>query len=179
MSDTSTTIVPELLNYPDRYKKAQSIVEWLVAIQAINPVKTNCVLSTDSGYPIAKGAKSLTHNPEYLPFNLLTNGLDVITERTVFDAGENGLDSFICPNCKQDIVAEDWNFDDYFQTGNGSLICPLCNQPSDINRFIIEPGWGFSNLGFTFWNWSNLKEDFIEEFENKLQCKVKVIESRI
>jgi hypothetical protein len=177
MSDTSTTIVPVITDYQNRFEKAQHIVEWLINIQAISPVKTNCILSSDTGYPIAEGAKSLTHNPEYLPFNLLTNGLEVITERTVFDAGENGLDSFICPNCKQDIVAEDWNFDDYFKTGNVSLICPLCSHSSDVNRFSIEPTWGFSNLGFTFWNWSDLKEDFIEEFENRLHCKVKVIES--
>lgn len=36
-----------------------------------------------------------------------------------------------------------------------------------------------SNLGFTFWNWMYLKEDFIQEFKNILECDVLVIEGHI
>ncbi len=34
MSDNSTSIVPKLTNYPDRMVKAQSIVDWLVSVEA-------------------------------------------------------------------------------------------------------------------------------------------------
>jgi uncharacterized protein YbaR (Trm112 family) len=179
MSDTSTTIVPVITEYPNRSRKAQEIVNWLIDIQAIKAFKDDCILSSEQGYPIDTGAKALTSTPEYLPYELNTNGLQVITERSVFDAGENGLDSFVCPNCNEDILREDWRFDDYMETGNALLMCPLCKRANDINDYNMEPAWGFSDLGFTFWNWTDLTEDFIKEFEQKLGCKVKVVESHI
>lgn len=179
MSDISTTIVPEISDYPNRFERAQQVIDWLIDIHAIRAVKSDCILSSETGYPIDIGAKALTTEPQYLPFNLVTNGLQVVTERSVFDAGENGLDRFLCPNCREDIVSEDWDFTAFVETGNSMLECPLCNQSIELNEYIIEPIWGFSNLGFVFWNWSSLADDFIKEFERRLECNVKVVESRI
>lgn len=179
MSDNNTSIVPKLTNYPDRLTKANIIIDWLVSREAIKPIKTGCVLSEDLGYPIGEGAKSLVNEPQYLPYNLLTCGLAVITKNCVFDAGENGIDSFVCPNCAGDILSEPWDLNDFYENGNPDLICPLCNQLADLNNYQIEPAWGFSNLGFTFWNWPPLKDSFIAEFEQRLGCEVKVVEGRI
>lgn len=179
MSDKSTSIVPELTSCLDRFNKAQQIVDWLIDIRAIKSYMTDCILSSEQGYPIDNGAITLTNEPQYLPFNLATNGLHVITEPSVFDAGENGLHSFVCPNCKEEILVEEWSFDDFVESGNPLLDCPICKQQSDLNNYAIEPTWGFSNLGFTFWNWTDLTDDFIKEFEQRLGCKVKIVVSRI
>jgi hypothetical protein len=179
MSDISTSIVPELTSYPNRQETAQQIVEWLVSIKAIKAVKTDCILSSEDGYPIDSGAEALTNETDYLPFDLAVNGLEVITIPTVFDAGENGLDSVVCPQCNEDIMAEQWSLKEYVETGNSLLQCPLCKQSSDLNQYVFEPTWGFSNLGFTFWNWAELTDEFIEAFEQRLGCKVKVVESHI
>ena len=179
MSDNSTTIVPQISDYPDRLIKAKEIIEWLVSIKAIKPNKSQCILSSGAGYPIDTGAMSLSNEPEYLPFDLVTNGLEVVTKRSVFDPGENGLESFICPQCNEDILTEEWDFMDYSENGNSLLTCPLCNHASELNHYLIEPEWGFSDLGFTFWNWPDLKDEFVEEFESRLECKVKIIESHI
>ncbi len=179
MSDISTSIVPELTIYPNRFEKAKQIVEWLTDIKAIKGDKADCILSSALGYPIDSGAVVLTTEPKQLPFNLVVNGLQVVTEPSVFDAGENGLDSVICPNCKEDILAEEWNLEGFIKSENPLLECPLCEQQSDLNSYVIEPTWGFSNLGFTFWNWTGFTDDFIKEFEQKLGCKVKVVESII
>lgn len=179
MSDTSTSIVPNIADYHDRLSKATEIVDWLVSIRAIKPNKSDCVLSSAQGYAIDTGAKALTDEPEYLPFGLITNGLEVVTERTVFHTGENGLDSFVCPQCYEDIASEEWNFSGFSENGNSLLECPLCHNASDINDYEIEPQWGFSNLGFTFWNWADLNDDFVEEFEKRLGCEVKIVESHI
>jgi hypothetical protein len=179
MSDNSTSIVPKLTNYPDRLSKAKSIVEWLVSIDAVEPVKTDCILSESFGYPIGKSAKALVDEPEYLPYGLIVCGLEVTTKNTVFHAGANGLDSFVCPSCGGDILGEEWDFNDFNEGGNSDLICPLCNWSADLNDYDIEPAWGFSNLGFTFWNWPPLKDSVIAEFEQRLGCEVRIVNCHI
>lgn len=179
MSDNSTSIVPKLTNYPDRLAKAQLIVNWLVSVEAVEPVKTDCVLGKAFGYPVGKGADALVDDPKYLPYRLIVCGLEVITENTVFHAGANGLDSFICPNCHQDILEGDWSLDDFVENGDPNLTCPLCNQAADLNDYNIEPTWGFSNLGFIFWNWPPLKDSFIAEFEQRLGCEVRIVDCHI
>lgn len=157
-----------------------SITDWLVNIRAIKSEKTDCILSSEFGYPIDIGARELTDEAEYLPFSLSTSGLEVITNRTIFHTGENGVDSFMCPLCNEDILADAWAFfDDYYNNGNSMFDCPACKKKSDINDYIIEPAWGFSNLGFTFWHWPDFKENFIKEFEERLGCKVKVVFTHI
>jgi hypothetical protein len=180
MSDTSTSIVPSIADYPDREQKARLIIDWLVNINAIKADKTDCILSSESGYPIDIGSKKLTYESEYLPFDLITNGLEVITTRTVFHSGENGIDTFICPLCNEDILSDAWAFfDDFYNNGNSTPTCPICKKRSALNDYLIEPAWGFSNLGFTFWNWPDFKEEVIKEFEQRLGCKVKVVSARI
>ena len=36
---------------------------------------------------------------------------------------------------------------------------------SDIHQSEFTPEWGFSDLGFTFWNWSSLTDNFIADFK--------------
>ncbi len=180
MSDTSLSIVPSIGDFPNRKQKAKLIIDWLVNVHAVKSSQTDCVLGSDLGYPIDSGAKNLTDEVEYLPFRLMTNGLDVIVERQIYDTGQNGMDSFICPKCNEDIISDGWSFlDEYFNTGNSMFICPVCKRESDLNNFVIDPIWGFSNLGFTFWNWPSFKDEVLKEFEDRLGCKVKVVYSHI
>ena len=179
MSDNSTSIVPKLTQYPDRLIKAKTIVDWLIGIGAVESVKTDCILGKGLGYPIGKNAKAVVDEPGDLPYGLIVCGLEVITENTVFHAGANGLDSFVCPNCGDDILEAGWDLNDFHEQGIPSLTCPLCNQVADLNDYAIEPTWGFSNLGFTFWNWPELKDSVIAEFEERLGCEVKIVDCHI
>ena len=103
MGDTSISIVPRQSVFPNRENKAQEILQWLVSIDIVRPTPTDCILSSNDGYPISEGAKFVVAEAEYLPFSLWTNGLEIITERQVFHTGQNGIERLICPNCKQDI----------------------------------------------------------------------------
>lgn len=179
MSDISLSIVPYEIVFQDRVQKAQQVVDWLISLNIIKPDKTDCILSKESGYPIDSKAVDITDDPNDLPYSLKTNGLQVITERTVFDAGEYGLDSFICPQCGEDIISLEWTLEDYHTHGDTVMSCPACHKDNSLNDYIIEPTWAFSNLGFTFWNWPSLKQEVIEDFERLLGCKVKVVECRI
>jgi hypothetical protein len=176
MSDYSISIVPKLSSYPDKEKKAKEILDWLISLDIVKPILSDCVLGSDNGYAISDGAKKISNDPDNLPYRLATNGLDIITERQIFDTAENGIEELICPNCKQDISSEEWDFFDEWSTEeSNNLTCPLCNTGKDIHEFKFTPDWGFSNLGFTFWNWCGLTDNFINEFQQRLGCNVSIV----
>jgi hypothetical protein len=150
MSDSSITIVPKQSNYPNAEEKAQELLSWLVSRNIVKNSISDCILSKNGGYAIAEGAQEITDETEYLPYDLLTNGLEIETGRQVFDNGENGIDEIICPSCHGDILENEWDISDWHEGRTDNLTCPLCNVQAEINTFNIEPKWGFSNLGFTF-----------------------------
>ncbi|PUZ22568.1 hypothetical protein GA0116948_109169 [Chitinophaga costaii] len=180
MSDHSISIVPKISSYPEKIFKAQTILTWLVSENIVKPELSDCVLSIDSGYAVSEGARLITAYPDQLPFDLITNGLEVITERRVFYTGENGMEECICPHCKENIAQENWRFlNNWYKQLSDELICPLCNVGTEIHQFRFEPEWGFSDLGFTFWNWPLLKESFIASFKEKLGSDISIVYTHI
>ena len=179
MSDYSISIVPKHSNYQNKESKAKEILEWLISEDIVKPTISDCVLGSNMGYSISAGAKMVTNDPLDLPFDLITNGLEIITERNVFHTGENYVDELICPSCKDDIAFEDWEFDSWIKENTDNMICPLCKSESGIHSYIFRPDWGFSNLGFTFWNWPTFTDKFIEVFKLKIGCDVSIVYQHI
>ncbi|SKC12743.1 hypothetical protein SAMN05660477_03173 [Soonwooa buanensis] len=180
MSEHSITVVPRQSSYPDNKIKAKEILDWLTSQDIVKPTLSDCILSSDNGYAISDGARQVTNIPDELPFDLITNGLEIITNRQVFHTGENGMEECICPNCKENIASEDWSFfNDWDEQKSNNLTCPLCNVATDIHKFTFSPDWGFSDLGFTFWNWSDLTDEFISEFRQKLGCDISIVYTHI
>ena len=180
MSDHSISIVPRQSNYPGKEIKAKEILDWLISLDIVKPTLSDCILSANNGYPISNGAKLVTTEPENLPYDLIANGLEIITDRRVFHTGQNGIEELICPNCKQNIANEDWDFlREWNDNISNNLTCPLCNIGTDVHQFDFTPEWGFSNLGFTFWNWPSLTEKFISNFRQNLKVDVNIIYTRI
>lgn len=181
MSDSSISIVPRLSVFPGKEAKAREILDWLLSRDMVKPTLSDCILgSSDEGYAISEGAKDVSTEPDQLPFGLQTNGLDIITRRTIFHTGGLGIEEVICPNCKNDFSNEDWSFlDEWHDKSKNWLTCPLCKQAADIHQFKFTPEWGFSDLGFTFWNWSELTDEFVNEFRTKLGCDVNLVYARI
>ena len=176
MSDNSISVVPRQSEYPNKEIKAKEILDWLVSLDIVKPTLSDCILSSNDGYAISDGAKHTTAEPEYLPFELSANGLEIITDRQVFDTGQNGIEELICPHCKQDIANEEWMFlNEWGNNESNNLTCPLCNVGTDIHQFNFKPEWGFSDLGFTFWNWSCFTESFINDFKQKLGNDVNIV----
>jgi hypothetical protein len=176
MSDQSITIVPKQSDYLNAKKKAKEILEWLVSKDVVKPTLSDCVLSSENGHAISIGANNVTKNSAALPYNLNVNGLEIVTERQVFDAGQNGIKELLCPNCKEDIASEDWDFlDEWAENKSNNLTCPLCKVSTDIHKFNFTPEWGFSNLGFRFWNWPPFTDHFINEFKQRLGCDIDTV----
>ena len=180
MSDHSISIVPRQSAYPDKEIKAKEILDWLISLDIVKPTLSDCVLSSNDGYPISEGAKNISSEPDLLPFGLWTNGLEIVTERQVFHTGQNGIETLICPSCKQDMANEDWNFlNEWGDNKSNNLTCPLCSVATDIHQFKFTPNWGFSDLGFTFWNWSQFTDEFIEAFKQKLNSDIDLVYTSI
>ena len=136
MSDSSISIVCKKSTYPHNKEKAAEILEWLVSYNIVKPTLSDCVLSGKNGYAVSDGAKSVVNEPDYLLYNLATNGLDIVAERTIFDTGGNGIDELICPKCKTEISQEDLDFLEPWSSGEtDDLLCPVCGERSEIRNF--------------------------------------------
>jgi hypothetical protein len=179
MSDYSVSIVPKLSSYSNNKVKAKEILDWLVSKDIVKSIPSDCVLGSSSGYPISDGAKQVVIFSNDLPFNLVTNGLDLITNRQVFDTGENFIDELICPNCHINIAFEDWDIGAWSNGESNNLVCSQCKHIAEIHNFTFKPDWGFSDLGFTFWNWPVFTDDFLEEFKFKLGCEISIVSQHI
>lgn len=176
MSEHSISIVPKLSTYPGRDVKAEEILKWLVSLDIVKATVSDCILGSEGGYAISNGARLISSEPDMLPFGLWTNGLGIITERQIFHTGENGMEELICPACKQNIADEDWDFfNEWADNTSNSLTCPLCNVSTDIQQYKYTPEWGFSDLGFTFWNWPGFTDKFIDDFKMRLGCEISLV----
>ncbi|PJJ47730.1 hypothetical protein [Hymenobacter chitinivorans] len=180
MSDHSIAIVPALAAYPNKENKAREIVEWLIAENIVRPTLSACLLGNGGGYAIANGARQILCSSNELVFELAVNGLEVITERQVFDTGGNGVEEILCPGCQQNLSDEDLDFiGNWCEGETDDIICPVCGAASDVHQLHFTPEWGFSDLGFKFWNWPDLTEEFITRFQQKLGCPVSVVYQHI
>ena len=179
MSDHSISIVPRQSNYPNPKIKAKEIFDWLVSKDIVSPTLSDCVFGSENGYAISEGAKEIVIYPDDLPFDFTTNGLQITTERQVFDTGKNFIDELICPNCNENIAFDEWDLNSWNDKESDNLTCPQCGHETEIHKYTFEPEWGFSNLGFTFWNWTDFTDDFIDEFKKKLNCEISIVNQHI
>ncbi|CAN5174341.1 hypothetical protein BH11BAC5_BH11BAC5_26310 [soil metagenome] len=102
MSEHSITIVPRKSVYPDNENKAKEILEWLVSRDIVKAELSDCVVSAQNAYAISEGAEHVIVESINLPYHYLNaDGLQIITNRQVFDTGENGIEKLICPNCNR------------------------------------------------------------------------------
>ncbi|GGH79312.1 hypothetical protein HNQ91_005126 [Filimonas zeae] len=180
MSDNSISIVSRLSEHPDPIKRARDVLEWLVARDIVKPELSDCILGAEGGYGVSAGAAAVTENPEFVPDYLTVNGLEIITQRQVFHTGELGMEEVICPHCGVNVAEDNWDFlDEWGGNISNNITCPTCNNISEIHTYQFSRVWGFSNLGFTFWNWPSFTEAFINEFQQKLGVGVDVVYCRI
>lgn len=178
MSDHSISIVPKQLTFMgDRHAKAKEIVQWLAEKQAIEPQLSDCVLG-GMGYRLLSGMTQFLEEPEYFRPTLVTLGLEVIMENQVFCTIENGIDKVICPHCHSPQPDPDVVYDmagQWWRDLQDTFPCPSCGRTISIVDWIMEPEWGFSDLGFEFWNCPSFNTEFINEIKNQLGCNVWIV----
>lgn len=120
-------------------------------------------------------------NPEFL--SLVHNVLEIVTKRTVFYSASTGDPKMICDVCgnKFDprpvwpgIINEWWS-----QNGPALISCDNCGNKMPLPEWKMEPQWGFGNLGFWFWNWPQLHNDFMDEIGHLLKHRVRYVYGKL
>lgn len=151
------------------------MLQWLVAEQLVLAETKDCVLSDGVGHPPGPQYAKATGKADPHLLKGWTNGLAVITKRTVFHSGQGGFE-LICSACKSRFEPPDgWGdaVGEWFeQTGPGDLACPACGVARPIDQWQHDPPWAFGELGFEFWNWPQLSQTFIGEFEKRLGSRI-------
>lgn len=149
---------------------AGRLLDWLLAEGYILPGLSDCVLSADIGYPPGPNAPRATEMPDDRQlFELRTNGLVIMRERTVFNS--DGVPELICPKCGWDNGREETNawVDAVSAWHDGddeaALMCDGCGYEAPIKDWPFEPAWAFGHLGFQFHNWNPFAQDFLQQAE--------------
>jgi hypothetical protein len=194
MSDNYITICPvEEVENPKEL--SHEILKWLQTKEIIENELSDCILSSKTkGYkPANKHVDAIGYDENILCLQVC--GLEVKTEREVFNAGTfTPFTRLECPKCNknrfegitpQDFYTENCTeeqlyrfdtvfpeFDKWTNNEKASLTCPHCSTESNLTNYKTDNSIAFSNLGFTFWNWPDLKEEFLMELKTEIGMNI-------
>ncbi len=180
MSDSYLTIVPDAVESDEAEALAEFVLDYLVSRRIVRQEPSDCALGL--GHAPGTRFQEAIEGDDFGLKSLLTNGMEVIIERSVFHNGFNGLERIDCPSCGADVHDTPWGnwLDEWFRnTGKDRMACPNCKVQRSITEYTFHPIWGFGNLGFKFWNWPPLQMEFIREIERLVKRPVKVVMGRL
>ena len=181
MSDHYISIVSEKTNPTDAQELAKRIVSYLTEKKIIQKELSDCVLGSTGHRPAENFGAILEKQNEGF-WDLKTNGVEIITERTVFENGGNGLEQVNCPNCGQNQIEENWenSLDHWYTKSDSDLVkCSNCSSKNSITKFDFKPNWGFGNFGLIFWNWGKFKSHFFTDLEKVIGTELKVVYGKL
>jgi hypothetical protein len=150
---------------------ARRILGWLVAREIVRPDRTDCVLGdVDGGYAPGPGYAAVVKEPDDGFHAQWANGLEIDIGRTVFYGQVSETDRFTCPRCAAwlpiEVVVE--ASEEWADGGPSGLRCLGCGATIDLNEWTWDSPWAFAMLGFRFWNWPRLTDDFLADFADRL-----------
>jgi hypothetical protein len=157
MSDSIDWVVDMEVEPEGSAAQAKKVLDFLLAERIILPTSRESMWSRsrplfNPGPAADKWSIQIYHGVDQC-------GLEVLQERRVFDAGDNGLDGFRCPSCGSEHSVDDVPWSDAVGAWleaepNDQMGCPACGAtPSIIDWTFLQCEWGFGNLGFGFNNW--------------------------
>ena len=141
MSDYTISLVPSVSRYAFAEIAVDDILKWLVSKDIVKAELSECTLG-NLGYAFSDGAQYIVLEPHFLPYQLDINGLEITTERTIFNTGQNGIDCIVCPNCTENIVDNEWDLDPWYQGFTDNLLCLryAALKVTSINMFSNHSG---------------------------------------
>ena len=179
-------------------KLGSKLIKWMQSKNIIEAEKSNCLLGMEElGYkPTEEFAEK--EMGEENPLRLITCGIDVKTEREVFNAmAFTAMTETICPNCSKNrfegITPHDFftdnltkeqlssyhivfkTFDSWTRKENAELTCPHCGKITQIDDYEFDNTLSLSNFGVIIWNWPSFKPDFVEKIKEVIGTDIKVI----
>ena len=182
MSDTYISLVSEKINSVDSKKTAEKIIEFLSERKIAKKNLSDCVLGSSKGYAPAENYRNAIVKSELDFSELKINGIELITERQVFENGGNVLEEVNCPNCGENNIENDWgNSLENWHSGidTDKIKCQKCGTEKSITQFEFKPTWAFGNFGITFWNWTRLNPKFVAELEKIIGTELKIVNGKI
>ncbi|MBR8642270.1 hypothetical protein KEF29_30465 [Streptomyces tuirus] len=166
MGDTFQTIADPDASARDAARLAGRVVEWLVAEGIVlADAEPGWALGEHPAHPPGPHwhkavADARWGSPE---------GVAVHTGRRVcFTLRDPGPDEVTCPRCGQRATVEgdlEHRFrtacDAWYGTGRADVDCPACAVPVPLPAWAwTDDAFAFAHLGFEFWNWPALSEEF-------------------
>ncbi|MGO2305220.1 MAG: hypothetical protein ACTH5W_11040 [Providencia sp.] len=180
--DICHLVAPDI-NLEDAPKEAARMLSWLKQQGIIDPIFQGIEDDEIIYRPTAEYKEPVLYViddnvvPTQLPENTLKNYLTIVTERTVFHAGGNGLGLY-CPQCtsEQSERSNDWSdtVTDWYEGKPESLACINCGFDAPLSSWKFDPQWAFGHLGFSFHDW-DISDAFIMEFEQTLGSEIIVV----
>ncbi|MFJ1810055.1 MULTISPECIES: hypothetical protein [unclassified Streptomyces] len=168
MGDTYQTIIDRDASPQDAPRLAKPVVEWLVAEGIV-------LAEAEPGWALGDRP---AHPPGPNWHTAVTDarggtpeGLAVYTEHHIFYSSFNqrpGPSVVICARCGESAVAEGdlgerigAAVDVWYETGTAGVDCPACARSVDLSAWRwADDSLAFAHLGFEFWNWPWLSEEF-------------------
>ncbi|MFD8223213.1 hypothetical protein ACFV16_03465 [Streptomyces massasporeus] len=187
MGDYFQTIVDLDASAADAERLARRVVDRLVTEGIVLAERTDCVLGRPLGHPPgpswARAVGDLDADEE--PWD----GLAVHIGRTVFDGGQDSPEAVTCPLCAATTPLESDPYDEFLPepdgrstaatdaedpwprfatalatwqtTGDAMVVCPACRCPAPLPDWTwTDDRLALGHLGFEFWNWPELTDDF-------------------
>ena len=183
-------IVPERSHIPEdeAAKLGARMLLWMQGQGYVETMPSDCVLGKGPGFRFtaraneAQGVPIFPHWAGTQNVPLRTFGMEVKIGKNVFHSGEGGLESAFCPACTQTLLDEEgydlasawWD-----SPPDAPLPCPRCRVGQDISAYGFTPVWGFSSLGFKFWNTGPPSEAFVKRFAEELGEPVRVVQGML
>lgn len=166
MGDTFQTIVDRDASPQDAARLAAAVVEWLVAEGIVlAEAEPGWALGDRPAHPPGPNWQAaVTAARRGAP-----EGVAVYTEHHIFYSNFNDRRTVTCPRCGTcgDTDEEPWSSrlstaaGEWHETGTADVECPACAETVPL------PAWdwtddhlAFVHLGFQFWNWPALSEEF-------------------
>ena len=176
MSDHSQIIVDLDATPEDAPRLAHVVLTWLAEEGVVQrePAPDSVLGDNDGHRPGPKFRKALEEPEDESAANFLDlglNGLEIEVGRTVFHSGGNGTE-LRCEACEHEFDPGDKWGDavDAWYEGDDEVTfpCPSCGEARRLPEWRGPWQWGFGNLGFQFWNWPPLSDEFIDAVSEKL-----------
>ena len=182
MGDWFQTIVDPEATEAEAPALADRVLHWLIDEQIVVGERTDCILG-DGGYAPGPAYEKATGSHDKYLLATRTNGLEVVSTHTVFHNGGLGVD-IVCWSCGGRFEPPNGLWGDavgqwYQRNGPGMLACPGCGASRRITEWQHDPPLGFGNVGFTFWNWPKLTEEFVAAIGKRLGHRVQLVVGKI
>jgi predicted RNA-binding Zn-ribbon protein involved in translation (DUF1610 family) len=179
VSDQTQVVVDVDARPEEAERLAEPMRAWLVAegVVAPGPARGG---GRDAPGPRWTRATGPGADPGFLGVD--PNGVEVVAERRVWDAGENGI-ALRCASCGEAFEpGEEWSVAvGAWAEGDGAAAfgCPRCGASASLQDWRGDWPWGFGALGIQFWNWPPLSQEFVTALAARLGHRVVVVRSRL